>query len=154
MILHLTRVDEVMCFKHLPFLFLVHQEIAGSKSGWKVNIQNVEKSRQYCLNENINHSPFIKWDKQKQVLSFVAKWHFQVLLIRTYKDTFMTFSMEVSNVKFPWNANSRWCFHFKLQQGDKETWVIFLCRGKLEKIKQKERKRVPAHARHEKLDLL
>jgi len=32
-----------------------------------------------------------------------------------------------------------------LQQGDEETWVIFLCRGKLEKIKQKERNRLPAH---------
>ena len=25
MLLHLTKVDEVMCFKHLSFLFLVHQ---------------------------------------------------------------------------------------------------------------------------------
>jgi len=32
-----------------------------------------------------------------------------------------------------------------LQQGDEETWFIFLCRGKLEKIKQKERNRLPAH---------
>jgi len=32
-----------------------------------------------------------------------------------------------------------------LQQGDEETWVIFLCREKLEKIKQKERNRLPAH---------
>jgi len=137
------------CFKHLSFLFLVHQEIVGSKCCWKVNIGNIEKSRQYCLNEkfNINHSPFIKWDKQKQVLRFVAKWHFQVLLIRTYmyKDTFMTFSMEVSDVKIPWNAKSRRYFHFKLQQGDEETWFIFLCRGNLEKFKQKQRNRLPAH---------
>jgi len=40
-------------------------------------------------------------------LSFVAKWHFQVLLIRTYKDTFMTFWMEVSDVKILGNAKSR-----------------------------------------------
>ena len=118
-----------------------------SKCGWKVNIGNIEKSRQYCLNENINHSPFIKWDKQKRGLSFVAKWHFQVLLIRMYmyKDMFITFLMEVSDVKIPWNAKSRRYFHFKLQQGDEETWVIFLCWGKLEKIKQKERNRLPAH---------
>ena len=34
---------------------------------------------------------------------------------------------------------------FKLQQGDEETGVIFLHRGKLEKIEQKERSRLPAH---------
>ena len=145
MLLHLTRVDDVMCFKHLSFLFLVHQEIVGSKCGWKVNIGNIEKSRQYCLNENINHSLFIKWDKQKWVLTFVAKWHFQILLIRTYMDTFMTFSMAVSDVKISWNAKSRRHFHFKLRQGDEETRVIFLCQEKLEKIKQKERNRLPAH---------
>ena len=119
------------CFKHLSFLFLVHQEIVGSKCGWKVNIGNIEKSRQYCLNVNINHSSFIKWDKQKWVLSFIAKWHFQVLLIRTYmyKDMLMTFSMEVSVVKIPWNAKSRRYFHFKLQQGDEETWVISFVEG-------------------------
>ena len=112
---------------------------------WIGNIGNIEKSRQYCLNENINHSLFIKWDKQTRVLSFVAKWHFQILLIRTYKDMFMTFSIEVSDVKISWNAKSKQYFHFKLQQGDGETRVIFLCRGKLEKIKQKERNRLPAH---------
>ena len=62
-----------------------------------------------------------------------------------YKDMFITFLMEVSDVKIPWNAKSRRYFHFKLQQGDEETWVIFLCWGKLEKIKQKERNRLPAH---------
>ena len=36
-------------------------------------------------------------------------------------------------------------FHFKLQQGDEETGVLFLYRRKLEKIKQKERSRLPAH---------
>ena len=36
-------------------------------------------------------------------------------------------------------------FHSKLQQGDEEMRVIFLCRGALEKIKQIERKRLPPH---------
>ena len=59
-----------------------------------------------------------------------------------YKDTFKTFLMEVSDVKIPCNAMSRQYFHFKLQQGDKETRVTSLC---LEKIKQKERNRLAAH---------
>ena len=63
-LLNLTRVDDVMCSKQFSFLFLVHQEIVGGKCGWKVNIGNVEKSRQYGLNENIHHSFFIKGDKQ------------------------------------------------------------------------------------------
>ena len=62
-----------------------------------------------------------------------------------YKDTFKTFSMKVSDVKIPCNAKSRRYFHFKLQQGYKETRVISLCLGKLGKIKQKERNRLPAH---------
>ena len=32
-LIHFTRVDDVMCCKHFSFLFLVHQEIAGSKCG-------------------------------------------------------------------------------------------------------------------------
>ena len=36
-------------------------------------------------------------------------------------------------------------FHFKLIQGDEETRVIFLCQGKQEEIKQKERNTLPAH---------
>ena len=62
-----------------------------------------------------------------------------------YKETFKTFSKDVSDVKIPWNAKSRRYFHFKLQQGNKETRVISRCPGKLEKIKQKERNRLPAH---------
>ena len=58
---------------------------------------------------------------------------------------FKTFLMEVSDVNIQWNAKSRRYFYSKLQQGDEETRVIFLCRGKLEEIKQKERKRLPAH---------
>ena len=62
-----------------------------------------------------------------------------------HKDTFKTFSMDVSDVKIPWNTKSGRYFGFKLQQGDEETRVISLCYGKLEKIKQKERNRLPAH---------
>ena len=40
---------------------------------------------------------------------------------------------------------SRRYFYSKLQQGNEETRVFFLCLGKLEKIKQKESKRLPAH---------
>ena len=54
-----------------------------------------------------------------------------------YKDTFKTFLMEVSDVKILCNAKSRQYFHFKLQQGDKETKVVSLCLGKLEKISKK-----------------
>ena len=32
-------------------------------------IVNIRKSRQYFLNENINDSLFIKWDKREGVLS-------------------------------------------------------------------------------------
>ena len=53
--------------------------------------------------------------------------------------------MEVSDVNIQWNAKSRRYFHSKLQQGDEETKVIFLCRGKSEKIKQKDRKRLQSH---------
>ena len=42
-------------------------------------------------------------------------------------------------------CKSRQYFYFKLQEGDEETRVIFLSREKLEKIKQKEQNRVPAH---------
>ena len=70
---------------------------------------------------------------------------FSSLLIRMYNDTFETFSMEVSDLKILCNAKSRRYFHFKLQQGDKEMRVFFLCLEKLEKIMQKERNRLPAH---------
>ena len=53
--------------------------------------------------------------------------------------------MEVSDVKIPWHAKSRRYFHFTLQQSDDETRVIFLSWGKLEKIKQNERDRLPAY---------
>ena len=42
------------------------------------------------------------------------------------------------------NGKSRRYFYSKLQQGDEETRVIFLCRGKLKKFKQKEMNRLPA----------
>ena len=53
-----------------------------------------------------------------------------------YKEMFKTFSMEVSDVKIPRNAKSKQYFYLKLQQGDKEVRLIFLCQGKLEKFKQ------------------
>ena len=62
-----------MCFKCFSVLFLVPQDIVGSKCGLKANIGNIEKSSQHCPDENINHSLFITCDKQKLVLSFVAK---------------------------------------------------------------------------------
>ena len=48
-----------------------------------------------------------------------------------YKD------VQVSDVKIPWNANSKPYFHFKLQWGKEETRVIFLCLGKLELSKKR-----------------
>ena len=62
-LLHLTRVDDVMCFKHISFLFLVQKKRLEVNVGEKWNllsiIVNIGKSRQYCLNENINDSLFI-----------------------------------------------------------------------------------------------
>ena len=72
------------------------------------------------------------WLKSEHWKYYVKKCHFYLLFIRVHKDTFKTFSMEVSNVKIPLNAKSRRYFHFKLQQGDEETRVIPLCLGNLE----------------------
>ena len=64
MLFHLTRVDDVMCFKHILFLFLVQKKNLVVNVGEKWNlpsiIVNIGKSRQYCINENINDSLFIK----------------------------------------------------------------------------------------------
>ena len=77
MLLHLTRVDDVMCFKHISFLFLVQKKRLEVNVGEKWNllsvIVNIGKSRQYCINENIDDSLFIKWDKRKRVLSDITK---------------------------------------------------------------------------------
>ena len=76
MLLHLTRVDDGMCFKHISFLFLVQKKSLEVNMGEKWNllsiIVNIGKSCQYCLNDNINDSLFIKWDKQEWVFSH---WH-------------------------------------------------------------------------------
>ena len=65
MLLYLTRVDDVMCFKRISFLFLVQKKRLEVNVGEKWNllsiIVNIGKSRQYCLNENFNDSLFIKW---------------------------------------------------------------------------------------------
>ena len=72
MLLHLTRVDDVMCFKRISFLFLVQKKRLEVNVGKKWNslsiIVNIRKSRQYCLNENINDSLFNKWDKRERVI--------------------------------------------------------------------------------------
>ena len=57
--------------------------VSGSKEKLEVNvgekwnllsiIVNIRKSRQYYLNENINDSLFIKWDKRERVLSDITK---------------------------------------------------------------------------------
>ena len=64
MLLHLTRVDDVMCFKHLSFLFLVQKTKlvvnVAEKRNLLSSVVNIEKSRQCCSNENINHSLFVK----------------------------------------------------------------------------------------------
>ena len=62
--LHLTRVDNVMCFKHVSFLFLVQKKKLATNVGQKWNLLsgfvNIKESRQYFINETINHSLFIK----------------------------------------------------------------------------------------------
>ena len=77
MLLHLTRVDDAMCFKHISFLFLVQKKRLEVNVGEKWNllsiIVNIGKSRQYCLNENISDSLFAKWDKRERVLSDITK---------------------------------------------------------------------------------
>ena len=77
MLFHLTRVDDVRCLKRISFLFLVQKKRLEVNVGEKWNllsiIVNIRKSRQYCLNENINDSLFIKWDKRERVLSDITK---------------------------------------------------------------------------------
>ena len=77
MLLHLTRVDDVMCFKRISFLFLVQKKRleVNVREKWNLLsiIGNIRKSRQYFLNENINDSFFIKWDKREGVLSDITK---------------------------------------------------------------------------------
>ena len=79
MLLHLTRVDDAMCFKHISFLFLVQKKRLEVNVGEKWNLLsifvNIRKSRQYCLNENISDhdSLFVKWDKRERVLSDITK---------------------------------------------------------------------------------
>ena len=77
MLLHLTRVEDVMCFKHISFLFAVQKKRLEVNVGEKRNllsvIVNIGKSGQYCLNENINDYLFIKWDKRERVLSDITK---------------------------------------------------------------------------------
>ena len=53
------KVDNVMCFKHLSFLFLVQKKKLVVNVGEKWNLKSSfvidEKLRQYCVNEKINH---------------------------------------------------------------------------------------------------
>ena len=59
------------------FLFLVEKKRLEVNVGETWNllsiIINIGKSRQYCLNENINDSLFIEWDKRERVLSHITK---------------------------------------------------------------------------------
>ena len=59
------------------FMFLVQKKRLEVNMGEKWNllsiIVNIGKSRQYCLNENINDSLFIKWDELERVLSDITK---------------------------------------------------------------------------------
>ena len=77
MLLNLTRVDDVMCFKLISFLFLVQKKRLEVNGGEKRNllsiIVNIRNSRQYCLDENINDSLFSKRDKRERVLSDITK---------------------------------------------------------------------------------
>ena len=74
MLLHLTRVDDVMCFKRISFLFLVQKKRLEVNVGEKWNLLSIiGKSRRYCLNENINFSLFIKWNKRELLLSDITK---------------------------------------------------------------------------------
>ena len=65
-----------MCFEQMSLLFLVQKKRLKVNAGEKRNllfiIVNIGKSRQYCLNENINDSLFIKRDKRERVLSDIT----------------------------------------------------------------------------------
>ena len=75
MLLHLTRMDDVVF--QTSFLFLVQKKTLVVNMGEKWNllciIVNIGKSKQYCVNENIYDSLFIRWDKRKRVLSDIFK---------------------------------------------------------------------------------
>ena len=83
--LHLTRVDNVMCFKHVSFLFLVQKKKLATNVGEKWNLLssfvNIKKSRQYFNNETINHSLFIKCNLTPSMRVF--KWRREAFVIHT-----------------------------------------------------------------------
>ena len=62
---------------NISFLFLVQKKTLVVNMGEKWNllciIVNIGKSKQYCVNENIYDSLFIRWDKRKRVLSDIFK---------------------------------------------------------------------------------
>ena len=62
---------------HISFVFLVQKRRLEVNVGEKLNLLsvmvNIGKSRQYCLNEDINNSLFIKSDKRERVLSDITK---------------------------------------------------------------------------------
>ena len=62
---------------NMSFLFLIQKKKLVVNVGEKWNllsvIVNIRKWRQYCINENINDSIFIKWDKGKRVLGDLTK---------------------------------------------------------------------------------
>ena len=62
--LHLTRVDNVISFKHVSFLFLVQKKKLATNVSEKWSLLsrfvNIKESSQYFINETINHSLFIK----------------------------------------------------------------------------------------------
>ena len=71
-------VFERSCHIYSPKSFgFFRKELRQVNVGEKLNllsiIVNIGKSRQYCLNENINDSLFIKWDKRERVLSDITK---------------------------------------------------------------------------------
>ena len=82
--LQMTRVDNVMCFKHVSFLFLVQKKKLATNVGEKWNFLssfvNIKESRQFFINETINHSLFIKCNLTPMR---VFKWRREAFVIHT-----------------------------------------------------------------------
>ena len=120
MLLHLTRVDDVMCFKRISFLFLVQKKRLEVNVGEKWNllsiIVNIGKSRQYCLNENIIHALLSKCDKLERVLSDITKPRlppsFWISALVDFGHVLATYNQEQDRILFQANLSILWCITF------------------------------------------
>ena len=99
--LHLTRVDNVMCFKHVSFLFLVQKKKLATNVGEKWNLLsafvNIKESRQYFINETIIHSRFIECNLTPMR---VFKWRREDFVIHT--GICVSFAKHIATTNLHW----------------------------------------------------